>query len=464
MITSTGRATNPPMRLLACSAAVVLASAPAAADPVKLTLAELTARAMHGPRARMAEADTDEARARVDEVHAAFLPKAQTTGFFTISPNIHCVDAACTQTDPKTFAFDFSGVFGGAGLTITQPLWKFGHIWSAGTAAHEGVDAQRALEDEAAGDVAMDAARAYYGLKLARELRYMLEDGIDQINSAKEHLDERAKDGSGEVTMQDQQRVATLLAEAKIQLEDARDGEAQALAGVRALIGNDDVTIDIDDAPLAAVDFPLSTEPDWDHHIGDRPQVRAARLGADAAHELAEFQTSQYWPEFALVGSANFADATGVAQPTSFVYQQPYHVYGLGLAIVMRWNLDPWTTHAQVERAEAQARHADALADLAHDGATMEVRTAYAEAQTAKAKVDAAIEGEKASHSWVASVMQNDAIGTAEAKDVADSYIAWFQMRARLMQAIFQWNVATVRLQRAIGEFKADAARPKETR
>ena len=58
-------------------------------------------------------------------------------------------------------------------------------------------------------------------------------------------------------------------------------------------------------------------------------------------------------------------------------------------------------------------------------------------------------------------MLQAQAIGTAESKDLADAYIAWFQMRARWAQAVFQWNVAVVRLDRAAGEFHADGRRPK---
>src|SRR5262249_26580645 len=161
-------------------------------------------------------------------------------------------------------------------------------------------------------------------------------------------------------------------------------------------------------------------------------QVRAAEEGADAAHALASFERSQYYPDFAVLGTATWADATGVDHPPSWIYSQPYHQAGVGLALVLRWNIDPWTTQSHVERARAQAAHADQLAELARIGATLEVRTAYSEAARAKAKMDAATAGEKASRAWVASVLQNDAIGTAEARDIADSYVEWFQMRGRL--------------------------------
>lgn len=434
-------------------------AAPAAAAPTKLTLDQLIARATAGPRAALAATDTARARAREDEADAARAPKLTGTGFLTASPEIHCVDIACTQTAPETFALQFQGAFGGGSLLLTQPIYTFGKIATARQAARAGVSAQTALENETAGDAAIDAARAYWGLKLARELRYMLEDGVDELGKAHARMDERAQDDSGEVTIQDRQRLATIESEAQLQLEDATQGEEIALASVRALAGSDDV--DIDDAPMAPIERALPVADELAAHARtDRPQVQAARAGATAAHALADFEARQYWPDLAIVGTADYTNAMGVDRTPSFIYSQPYHKVGAGAALVLRWNLEPWTTHARVERATAEAHHADALADWAAVGATLEARTAFAEASRAKRRIDAATTGEEAARTWVASVVQNDAIGTAETKDLADAYLAWFQMRARLMNAIFQWNVAAIRLDRATGEFHPRASRP----
>ena len=37
-------------------------------------------------------------------------------------------------------------------------------------------------------------------------------------------------------------------------------------------------------------------------------------------------------------------------------------------------------------------------------------------------------------------------------RDLADAYLAWFQMRARLLTAIYQWNVAVAKVARAAGQ------------
>jgi len=139
----------------------------------------------------------------------------------------------------------------------------------------------------------------------------------------------------------------------------------------------------------------------------------------------------------------------------------PYNPRGVGTVRCLRWRLGRWSGRAKVDRARAEAHKAKAQADLAAIGARYDAATVLSEAVAAKAKVDATVEGEKAARAWLASVLQNEAVGTAEAKDLADAYIAWFQMKARWAQSVFQWNVAVVRLGRATGEFRASPQRPR---
>src|SRR5512140_1370733 len=105
------------MRLLVLALAIVpvLGEADATADPPKLTLEQVIAKAVANPRVQMADADRDAAEGKVDEADAAMLPRIKGTAFGTISPEIRCLDyPACTETTPKNFAFRFDGFFGGA--------------------------------------------------------------------------------------------------------------------------------------------------------------------------------------------------------------------------------------------------------------------------------------------------------------------------------------------------------------
>ncbi len=433
---------------------LVLALVPrlVAAEPVKLTLDQVIAKAVGNPRVKMAQSDRDSAGARVDEANASRLPRIKVTAFVTLSPEIHCNDPQCTSTTPKNFALRFSGLFEGAQIDVTQPLYTFGKIDHARAAARAGLDAQAALADEAAGDAAADAARAYWGLKLARELGGMLDDGIEQIEDAKHHFDDNKA-----LTITERQRVAVLLAQAKAQRADASQGEGQALAGLRAITGTGDA--DIDDVELAPVEHALPSSKALG--IERRPQRLAAKSGATAAAELLAMERSYYYPDIALVASALIAAAHGVDDPPGVFANDPYNRAGAGIALGLQWTLEPWNVKARADRAAAEARKMQSQAELAELGARYDADTALAEATAAHAKLEASKEGEKAARTWLASVLQNEAVGTAETRDLVDAYVGWFTLRAQWATAVVAWNVAVVRLGRAAGEFRAAGPRPR---
>jgi outer membrane protein TolC len=251
-----------------------------------------------------------------------------------------------------------------------------------------------------------------------------------------------------------------LLAEAKTQRAEAAQGEAAALTALRAVTALPDA--DIDDAQLAAIEHQLPAETSVvADAVAKRPQSIAARAGARAADELAGFERAHYLPDIALVGGAVISGAQGVDNPPSAFANDPYRRTGAGAVLGLQWTIEPWNVGARVSRARAEARKAHALSDLANLGARYDADNALIEATAARDKLAITSEGEKAARAWLAAVLQNQAIGTAEARDLADSYVGWFQTRARWAASVFQWNVAVVRLQRATGEFRAGGARPR---
>ena len=52
-------------------------------------------------------------------------------------------------------------------------------------------------------------------------------------------------------------------------------------------------------------------------------------------------------------------------------------------------------------------------------------------------------------------MLQASALGTVEAKDLADAMIGYFTVRARYLTAVYEWDVAIVRLMRATGAVAA---------
>jgi HAE1 family hydrophobic/amphiphilic exporter-1 len=435
------------------------ASAPAASTQAsstqavqKLDLAGLLERARKAPVVAAARAGADAAHAKADEIGNTWLPHFDVTAVLGPSPEIHCMPspAQCITTEPSDVGHNFTGVFGRVDVTGYMPVYTFGKLSAGMRAADAGARAADALADASEADTLLDTARAYYAVKLARELIFMLEEGRDDIDDALKRVEKQLAKGSGEVTEQDRHRLRAFRAEAEARLSEARKLEATALAGVRYFAG--DPSVDVDDAPLAAVSFELPELPAVRAAaVANRPERRAALAGVDAAGGLEDLEDARWWPDLVLLAQFTLARAGGADDPANAFANNPYNVTSVAGGVALRWSLDPGTRGAQVHGAEANVDKARATVDLATSGVAAEAERAHGDVRDARDRLAASKLGEKEARAWLVSTLQATQAGLADPKDLADALLAWFNMRARVLQATFDWNVAVLALDRATG-------------
>jgi outer membrane protein TolC len=283
----------------------------------------------------------------------------------------------------------------------------------------------------------------------------MLDDGAKQIAKGKATLVERLEAGDDEVTVQDRLRIEAFETEVGLRLSEAREREATALEGLRALCADRDV--DIAEATLAATKRELGqADGHWQAAQAKSPELRAATYGVTALQHRHALEQARWWPDLLIVGGATIARAQGVDDPPSAFANDPFNATRAELALVMRWNLEPAMQAARVDRTGAEQVRGQELAKAARLAVEFAVRDAYNRAEQAGARLDAARQGEKSARGWVASVLQADAVGTASARDLADAYLAYFTLHSRVLQSAYEWNVALAALARASGELAND--------
>lgn len=438
----------------------MLASAElAAAAPKRLSLSEVISKVRNNPAARAADAERAAMRAQAAEARGARFPRLQLTTLLAPSPEIRCDNPECTTTSPVDFAPNVQGVFAAARLEVFQPLYTFGKLDAAATAGDSAVAMQDALAERVKGDLAVDATRAYFGVALARDLIAMLDDGAKQIAKGKQTLVERLQSGDGEVTVQDRLRLEAFETEVMLRLSEAREREATALEGLRALCA--DREVDIADPTLIASERELGTpESHWRAAEQRSPELGAARHGVMALEQRQKLESARWWPDLLVVGGATIARAQGVDDPPSAFANDPFNATRAELALVLRWTLEPAMQAARVERTRAEQVRGQELAKAARIAVEFAVRDAYNRAREAGARLDAARQGEKSARGWVASVLQADAVGTASARDLADAYLAYFTLHSRVLQSAYEWNVALAALARASGQLPIDSEVP----
>ena len=437
---------------------VVTVAAPPSAWAKKMTLPQLLEMVRGNPGLQASAAAVSASQAQVMEAKLNWLPQGDLLSILAPSPNIRCVDGVnnCVETTaPEARLQDVSWnrVFTRTEVKLIQPVFDFGKI-AAGIAAAEAgvvVAQQRGLGSRA--DIELNVRKAYYGLKFAREVIDMLEEGSSYVDEAQTKLEKDLASGTGNVSVTDKLRMRTVRAELDARILEAKRLQGIARESLRTLLGSEAPTdIDVDDDPFEPPEVKARGVGYYeDLAKSSRPEVRMLEYAVKAKGALADLERRKEYPDIVLIATGVFAYAQTVDDPKNAYWSHYFNSRAVGLAAALRMQLDLGPKIARARKTEAEAQEITHRRSEALGGILLEVRKTYAEASEASSRVAAMEKGEKAGKAWISAVAQNFAVGLAEARDLSDALVAFFGMRTRYLQAVFDLHVARSALTRAIG-------------
>jgi outer membrane protein TolC len=438
--------------------ALVAVAAPQVAWAKKLTLPQLLELARGNPGLMANAAAISASEAQVTEAKMNWLPQGDLLSILAPSPNIHCIGSTdnCIQTtSPEARITDVSWnkIFTRTEVKLIQPVFDFGKISAGVDAAEAGVQVSRQKEAGARADVELNVRKAYYGLKFAREVIDMLDEGSGYVDDAQKKLDKDLANGTGNVSVTDKLRMRTVRAELDARILEAKRLQGIARESLRTLLGSEAPTdIDVDDdefEPPEVKERAVSYYEDLAR--ANRPEVRLLEYAVKAKSALADLERRKEYPDVVLIATGVFAYAQTVDDPQNAYYSHYFNSRSAGLAAALRMQLDLGPKIARARKTEAEALEITHRRSEALGGILLEVRKTYTEATEAASRVTAMDKGQKAGKAWISAVAQNFAVGLAEARDLSDALVAFFGMRTRYLQAVFDLYVARSALTRATG-------------
>ena len=421
--------------------------------------------ARSNPGLRASAAATAAMEAQVSEAKLNWLPQGDLLSLLAPSPNIRCNDGTgSTASTPNTCistsspeanlsTVSWDKVFTRTEIRLIQPVWDFGKISAGVDAAEAGVGLSRQKEAGARADLELNIRKAYYGLKFARDVLDMLDEGSGYVTDAEKKMEKDLFAGTGNATVTDRLRLRTVRAELDGRILEAKRLQGLARDSLRALLGPEAPgDIDVDDDPFDPPEVkerPVAYYEDLARM--SRPEVRMLEYAVKAKHALALLERRKAYPDFVLIGTAAYAYAQTVDDPNNAFMSHYFNSRTAGIAAALRLQLDLGPKIARSWKTSAEAQEIEYRRTEALGGILLEVRRAYGETTEAVARVATMDKGQKAGKAWISAVAQNFAVGLAEARDLSDALVAFFGMRTRYLQAVFDLDVALSTLSRATG-------------
>lgn len=452
--------------------------------PRRYTLAQLVRLARsHSPGISVARARVKAAQATLLKAKLLWAPNIKLKAMFAPVPNVSCVvpeafrnvqmtdgsnlytymnanrESYCLGTDTSEEITDFFKSFSTltywfrADLTILQPLYTFGKIRFAKKLARAGVRAGRLRVRVARDEIVRNVRRAYFGLKLTRELLFEIDEGMKHLRKASKRVDRELDKESGEADLVDRYRLRILMAEVEDQTLVAKNAERLALAALRALIGRRaPKNLDVDSAPLGMV---VAKVKPLNHYLKlarkHRAELKLLRVAMEASKAAVKLSISRFLPDFGLVMRL-YAKASGSKDDPSSVYlSDQLHGVGFFVGIALKWDLNFHLQYADLAKARAQLVATRHLREQASLGLELQIEQAHGQLETSYKRLKLIKKAKKAARSWLTTMSQRHTIGVADTKKLTDAVKAYFQVQLKLHQTVFEFNMAAAELSRAVG-------------
>ena len=420
---------------------------PPEAPGVRLTLDEAVARAMATSH-RLAEARARGAAADAvaAQREAAHLPIVSAQLGYMRTNHVQAFGLPDPSGRLQIFYPDVPDNYR-ARLDLQWPIYTGGRLQALERAARAEASAVGEELDVARADLKLEVTGAFWAVVTARESARVLEEALARVEA--QLADVRARFDQGFVPPNDVSSVEALRARQRMLLIDARNQAAVAQADLARLI---DAPVDAGlhlDAALA----PLadSSAPPFDSLLqsakGGRSERTALAMRVQAALERVDAARAGRLPSISLVSGYDYARPNPKIFPRRDEWQDSWDV-----GVSVSWSVwDGGRTSAQAAEASAAAIAARERLAGFDEALALEVRQRRLDLSSARAQIDAAVEGVRSAAEGRRVVQERFSVGVATTTEVLDAQVALLQAELDRTRALAAARLAQARLERALG-------------
>jgi outer membrane protein TolC len=439
------------LALSALPARILAEDAAPAAGGRTWTLEECVAQAVaRSGRVAEARGKVDEWEAKRAEVAAVFSPKL--SGFAFGAP-VYGVRGTGASEHVRTDWGNWGPYWRFEGMLV-QPVYTFGRVSAGEKAAGERVEVERAQLELERQRVALEARRYYHLHLYARSFQPTLRTIRKLLDEAMAKAQQLYDSASGKVTNVDLMKLKYASTELDKYAVQAEAGAAIALAALQHVMGLPaEPPITLAETQLAAPgDAPL---PPLETLVGAaverRPESAQIRHGRLATESLELSESRADYPVLAIVGQLLASRTPNRTDDPNPYHWDPYNDLNGGVALVLRFDLDPAKSRARSAGARALRAQVEGLATYASTGIPVEVRKAYGDATEALKLLALAREGSTATLKWMLFAGAAYASGTGETRDVLEGVAAYGAARKGYFDALLAYHQAVAQLAHVTG-------------
>lgn len=340
-------------------------------------------------------------------------------------------------------------LFNSIRIETGAPVTTFGRLKIAQTLADLGVELKNLERQKKADEILLNVYKLYDGILLARELKSLLQQGLDAVNNKITEMEAEETTDQLEIL-----KLKVVLYEAERRFQEADSKEAIAVATLKVLMGlEDDVDFDIVDHSLTQEPFRMRPfEEILAISKANRAEYKLLEKGVVARGLQVDLEKKEYLPNLGWGGFFEYGVAPGIrGDEDENSFTDPFNYTRGGLGLELSGTLDFRGTKSKVEQAKAVYYKTLAQKRAATSGLELDLKKAYLELDQHQFLLSRAESDKKAARQIVFLTKSNLDLGLGERKDYLDALQSYLVFQGRAFEAIFNYNSAVATLRAKMG-------------
>lgn len=348
------------------------------------------------------------------------------------------------------------GFFTRVEVTAIQPIYTWGAINSAISAAKQGADIARF-------DVEMDHAKLesqlfelYQSRLLSLELNRLVESARSDFDKAQDKLKELLDDPDSDLRDADLFKFELFKQEFEGRAREVRENLTFVEAAWNVALGIDPSSMRValpEEAFLDPIDTTMSAYPVYETlALQSRLELKKASAAEQAARHGLEAMKAQRYPSLFMAFTAAYANTPNrPRQGNPFIINSTNYEsirYGIGF----RQNLNFHLISTQISRSKIQVDRARDAQDAASTGIRLDLLDTYKNASISLSRLQQTNEMLQISNEWLRLEQINYDYDIGEIKDLVDAVQRNLEIQALQKQRIYEWNIQLGRLTTKTGQ------------
>lgn len=348
-------------------------------------------------------------------------------------------------------SFTHMGGFIRTQVDIVQPIWTWGKISHYQQATSMGFTLADLEKKKRLNDLRHLIKRAYYTLLYSTEALATVKDVEQRLTDAAEKVEKLLLKDADNVTEIDRLKIKVFLADVRNRMIDAERGRKLSRSALSEMLNLPSDWTAADERLTAETAQELDLRQVVSLALRGEPQVQQLATLIEAKEHERKAERADLFPTVFLGGQVNYAYAPGRTDVNNPYLVDEFNKFDLGAVLGMRMDLGVYRTLNKMDVMQAEIDRLKAQRAQLSLKLKVDVERMYEEAQGAGSAILINEDGLRAARSWLTSTGLAFNLGTAETKEVLESFAAYFKARADLSKSIFTLNMALSDLSEAAG-------------